>query len=82
MKKTIAEIEATIEERIAELAEDYELDTDDINEIRMEEYKKGGWTYDPFPEGEEEERDEEEEWNYRSMEERLQEVGMSMRDFI
>ena len=82
MKKTITEIESIIEERIAELEEEYELDIYDRNDIREEEYKKGGWKHDPFPEELEEEETEEEEWHYRSMEEQLNEVGMSMRDFL
>ena len=86
MKKTITEIESIIEERIAELEEEYELDIYDRNDIREEEYKKGGWKHDPFPEEleeeeAEEEEEEEEEWHYRSMEEQLWEVGMSMMDF-
>lgn len=82
MKKTISEIETIIEERIAELEEEYELDIYDRNDIREEEYQKGGWKHDPFPEELEEEEAEEEEWHYRSMEEQLNEVGMSMRDFL
>ena len=82
MKKTITEIETIIEGRIAELEEEYELDIYDRNDIREEEYKKGGWKHDPFPEELEEEEAEEEEWHYRSMEEQLNEVGMSMRDFL
>ena len=82
MKKTITEIEAIIEERIAELEEEYELDIYDRNDIREEEYKNGGWKHDPFPEELEDEEAEEEEWHYRSMEEQLNEVGMSMRDFF
>ena len=82
MKKTITEIETIIEERIAELEEEYELDIYDRNDIREEEYKKGGWKHDPFPEELEEEEAEEEEWHYRSMEEQFNEVGMSMRDFL
>lgn len=82
MKKTITEIESIIEERIAELEEEYELDIYDRNDIREEEYQKGGWKHDPFPEEFEEEETEEEEWHYRSMEEQLNEVGMSMRDFF
>lgn len=78
-KQNHTEIEARIEERIAELEEEYELDTYDIQEIRDEEYRLGGWSYDPFPEIEEEEK---EEWHYRSIEEQLREVGMSMRDFL
>ena len=81
MKKTITEIESIIEERIAELEEEYELDIYDRNDIREEEYRKGGWKHDPFPEGLEEEETEE-ECHYRSMEEQLNEVGMSMRDFF
>ena len=82
MKKTITEIESIIEERIAELEEEYELDIYDRNDIREEECQKGGWKHDPFPEELEEEEAEEEEWHYRSMEEQLNEVGMSMRDFF
>ena len=82
MKKTITEIESIIEEHIAELEEEYELDIYDRNDIREEEYQKGGWKHDPFPEELEEEEAEEEEWHYRSMEEQLNEVGMSMRDFL
>ena len=82
MKKTITEIETAIEKRIAELEEEYELDIYDRNDIREEEYTKGGWKHDPFPEELEEEETEEEEWHYRSMEEQLNEVGMSMRDFF
>ena len=80
MKKTISEIESIIEERIAELEEEYELDIYDRNDIREEEYLKGGWKHDPFPE-ELDEEEEEEEWHYMSMEQQLNEVGMSMRDF-
>lgn len=79
-KQNYTEIEERIEKRIAELEEEYELDTYDIQKIRDEEYRLGGWSYDPFPEIEEEE--EEEEWHYRSIEEQLREVGMSMRDFL
>ena len=41
MKKTISEIESIIEDRIAELEEEYELDIFDRNDIREEEYRKG-----------------------------------------
>ena len=55
----------------------------DRNDIREEEYQKAGWRHDPFPEElEEEDEEEEEDWHYHSMEERLNEVGMSMRDFF
>ena len=76
-KQNYTEIEERIEARIAELEEEYELDTYDIQEIRDEEYRLGGWSYDPFPEIEEEEEEEEEEWHYRSLEQQLNEVGMS-----
>ena len=72
MKKTITEVETAIENRIY-----------DRNVIREEEYQKAGWRHDPFPEElEEEDEEEEEDWHYHSMEERLNEVGMSMRDFF
>lgn len=74
MKKTITEVETAIENRIAELEEEYELDIYDRNDIREEEYQKAGWRHDPFPEELEEENEEEEEdWHYHSMEERLNE---------
>ena len=83
MKKTITEVETAIENRIAELEEEYELDIYDRNDIREEEYQKAGWRHDPFPEEfEEEDEEEEKDWHYHSMEERLYEVGMSMRDFF
>ena len=103
MKKTITEIETAIEERIAELEEEYELDIYDRNDIREEEYQKGGWKHDPYPEEldeeeeyqkggwkhdpypeelDEEEEEDEEEWHYMTMEQQLNEVGMSMRDFL
>ena len=37
MKKTITEVETAIENRIAELEEEYELDIYDRNDIREEE---------------------------------------------
>lgn len=79
-KKNFTEIEKIIENHIAELEKEYELDNYDITEIRKEAYKENGWSYDPFPL----EDDEEEEifYGYRSMEDRLREVGMSMRDFL
>lgn len=82
-KKNYTEIEKIIEKRIAELEEEYELDNDDIEEIRTEAYKENGWSYDPFPLEEEEEPEEEEIfYGYRSLEDQLWEVGMSMRDFL
>ena len=83
MKKTITEVETAIESRIAELEEEYELDIYDRNDIREEEYQKAGWRHDPFPEElEEEDEEEEEDWHYHSMEERLNEVGMSLLGFL
>lgn len=82
-KKNYTEIEKIIEKRIAELEEEYELDNDDIEEIRTEAYKENGWSYDPFPlEAEEEPEEEEIFYGYRSLEDQLWEVGMSMRDFL
>ena len=79
MKKTITEVETAIENRIAELEEEYELDIYDRNDIRSSDLLD-----DEDEEDEEEDDDEEEEedWHYHSMEERLNEVGMSMRDFF
>ena len=82
MKKNFTEIEEIIESRIAELEEEYDLDRYDIEEIRTEAYRENGWNYDPFPLDEEEAEESEEEWHYRSIEEQLAEVGMSMRDFL
>ena len=82
MKKNYTEIEATIESRIAELEEEYELDKYDIADIRLKAYKEGGWSYDPFPLEDEEEEEEEESFRCWTMTDMLREVGMSMRDFI
>ena len=75
MKKNFTEIEEIIETRIAQLSEEYDLDR----------YDENGWSCDPFPleDGDEEEDGwMEEGCHYRSMEEQLAEVGMSMRDFF
>ena len=78
-----AEIERTIENRIAELEEEYELDRWDIKDIRLKAYRENGLGYDPFPEFEEEEEDEQEETShYMDIYDQLREVGMSMRDFF
>ena len=82
MKKNFTEIEEIIENRIAELEEEYDLDRYDIEEIRTEAYRENGWSYDPFPLDEVEAEEPEEEWHYRSIEEQLAEVGMSMRGFL
>ena len=82
MKKNFTEIEEIIENRIAELEEEYDLDRYDIEEIRTEAYRENGWSYDPFPLDEVEAEEPEEEWHYRSIYEQLAEVGMSMRDFL
>ena len=49
MKKNFTEIEEIIENRIAELEEEYDLDRYDIEDIRTEAYKENGWNYGPFP---------------------------------
>jgi len=85
MKKTITEIEAQIAERLESLAEEFDLDTADINEEREAIYKANGWDEDPFPEGQEEEEeeadDEEETVHLTGMARMLWEIGMSQRDF-
>ena len=68
MKKNFTEIEEIIENRIAELEEEYDLDRYDIEEIRTEAYRENGWSYDPFPLDEVEAEEPEEEWHYRSIE--------------
>ena len=85
MKKDFTEIEKIIDARITELSEEYELDRWDIKDIRLEAYNENGWSYDPFPEEEEEEKEwweRDEEYHYLSMEQKLNEVGMSSRDFF
>ena len=82
MKKNFTEIEEIIENRIAELEEEYDLDRYDIEEIRTEAYREKGWSSDPFTLDEEEAEKPEEEWHFRSTEEQLAEVGMSMCDFL
>ena len=57
MKKNFTEIEEIIENRIAELEEEYDLDRWDIQEIRTEAYRENGWSGDPFPLDEEEEEE-------------------------
>ena len=51
-------VEEIIEKRIAEESEIYDLDKDDIKEIRLEVYKACGWDYDA---GWDEDEDAEEE---------------------
>ena len=80
--KAYAEIERTIENRIAELEEEYELDRWDIKDIRLKAYRENGLGYDPFPEYEEEEEEPEEPFHYMDIYDQLREVGMSMRDFF
>ena len=83
-KKSFTEIEEIIENRIDEESEIWELDRWDINEIRLETYKANGWSYDPFPEEDEEEDGEDYKptWHSMTMSQRLAEVGMSERDFF
>lgn len=91
-KKSITEIEELIEKEIAAQDEIYELDRWDRNDIRLEIYRANGWTYDPFPEEDEDAEDEEDEteydewgypiYHYLTMSEMLAEVGMSERDFM
>ena len=64
MKKNYWEVEAIIEERIAKESEEWELDSYDIDKIRLEAYKESGWDYDPKPYDEEE--DEDEEYSYEA----------------
>ena len=84
MKKDYMAIEGIIENRIAELSEEYELESSDIAKIRLDAYHENGWYFDPFPEEEEEETGWKEEGNCCCMDmaQRLSEIGMSERDFF
>ena len=82
MKKNFTEIEEIIENRIAELEEEYDLDRWDIQEIRTEAYRENGWGSAPVPLDEDAEEELDAEGHCRSMAEQLAEVGMSMRDFL
>ena len=82
-KKSFTEIEALIEERIARESEEFDLDSWDIAEIRLETYRANGWELDPFEEEEEDEAEDwEENWKPRTMSEMLREICMSERDFF
>ena len=82
-KKSFTEIEALIEERIARESEEFDLDSWDIAEIRLETYKANGWDFDPFDEEEEDERrDWDDDWHIPTMSEMLREICMSERDFL
>ena len=48
MKKNFTEIEEIIENRIAELSKEYDLDRYDIEEIRTEAYRENGWSYGDY----------------------------------
>ena len=61
MKKSFFEVEALIKERLEILAEEYDLCSWDILDIRDAVYKENGWNGDPFPVEEEEEYDPEAE---------------------
>ena len=79
-KKNFTEIEVLIEERIARESEEFDLDSWDIAEIRLETYRANGWSCDPFEE--EDEEDWEHEWHLRTMSDMLAEICMSERDFF
>ena len=76
MQKNYWEVEAIIEERIAEESKEWELDSYDIGQIRLEAYKENGWDYDPKPYEEEEESSD--DW----VRDPYTELGMSPWDFF
>ena len=84
MKKAYTEIEEIIENRIAELSKDWELDSMDIKDIRLEAYRENGWYYDPFPEEEEEEEDpwDPDDYHCRTYDDMRMEAGMSYWAFF
>ena len=77
------EVEALIEERIAKESEEWDLDSYDIDQIRLEVYKENGWSYDPKPyDEEEEEEDYSEDCIFRNgIRDYYAELGMSRWDF-
>lgn len=87
-RKPYTEVEALIEKEIEKESELYDLDIYDINDIRLEIYRANGWSYDPWPEGEEEEDEEdvfdpdEEPWFHRDPYYEYTERGLSFWDFV
>lgn len=91
-RSMIPAIEAEIEARIAADNEIYELDDEDQQNIREEIYQSHGFDCDPFYEEPEDEDEDEDSWpmvydhgywrprDWMSV--KLEEVGMSERDFF
>lgn len=81
------EVEKRIEKRISEESEIYDLDEDDIKEIRLEVYKDSGWSFDPCADEEDDGEDDEEPGPYQkgyssySLEDWYMEFGLSHKDF-
>ena len=66
MKKSFFEVEALIKERLEILAEEYDLCSWDILDIRDAVYKENGWNGDPFVEENEEDEYDSVEWASRN----------------
>lgn len=81
VRKSIIEVEDIIKEQISLLSKEYDLDQDDIAQLRLDAYQLAGWPEDPFAEKKEEDSCEE-EYVYHSMSERLSEIGMKEADFF
>ena len=76
MQKNYWEVEAIIEERIAEESKEWELDSYDIDQIRLRTYKENGWDYDPKP------YEEEEDDSNDQIRDPYADLGMSPWDFF
>ena len=84
-RKPYTEIEALIGKEIEKESELYDLDIYDINDIRLEIYRANGWSYDPWPEGEEESRcffPDDIVWERRDPYYEYTERGLNFWDFV
>ena len=82
VRKPFEEVEEIIKEQISKMSEEYDLDKYDIAQIRLDAYLLAGWSEDPFAEEDADDDSDEEEYVYRSMSDRLAEIGMKEADFF
>ena len=82
-RKPYWEVEAIIEERIAKESEEWDLDSYDIDQIRLQTYKENGWGYDPKPYDEDQEEEEDGDCIYKNgVRDYYAELGLSPWDFF
>ena len=82
-RKPYWEVEAINEEKIAKESEEWDLDSYDIDQIRLQTYKKNGWGYDPKPYDEDQEEEEDDDCIYRNgHRDYYAELGLSPWDFF